>query len=229
MTQKILIVSKEKGLAHFTSMELQKSEFLVDLVDDGKSGLDCLRERDYDLILVDFNMTDMCSQDFAEELSLFKPASVLIVMASREEADVHADEINQYAVSLAIKPFILSELIDQISRIFRGRAFIDQHCSLIQSRTAFRDLRIDTEHHTVYRGEEQILLTRREYDLLATLMSSTTPLTRDQLIERVWRYESTTETNVVDVYIRYLRGKIDHPGQPSYIETVRGVGYAMRQ
>ena len=94
---------------------------------------------------------------------------------------------------------------------------------------AYRDLRIDVENHTVYRGQEMIVLTRREYDLLATLMSSKKVLTREQLLERVWKYEGATETNIVDVYIRYLRGKIDVKDQKSYIKTVRGVGYTMQE
>ncbi len=130
MTKKILIVSKERGLAQFTSVELQKSEFLVDVVDDGKSALTFLRDRDYDLILVDFILTDMTSQDFAEQLSLFKPASVLIVIADREEAEKHQEAIGQYAVALAVRPLVIDELIDQIHRIFRGREFIDRHCTL---------------------------------------------------------------------------------------------------
>ena len=72
-------------------------------------------------------------------------------------------------------------------------------------------------------------LTRREYDLLATLMGSKKVLTREQLLERVWKYESATETNIVDVYIRYLRSKLDVKGQKSYIKTVRGVGYTMQE
>ena len=94
--------------------------------------------------------------------------------------------------------------------------------------TSYRNLRIDVEHHTVYRGKDMISLTRREYDLLATLMGSKGVVTREQLLESVWKYESTGETNIVDVYIRYLRGKIDLPGQKSYIKTVRGIGYAMQ-
>ena len=107
--------------------------------------------------------------------------------------------------------------------------FIDQHCNQMKVPTSYRNLRIDVENHMVYRGEEVIDLTRREYDLLATLMGSKHVLSREQLLERVWKYESTAETNIVDVYIRYLRGKIDLPGQKSYIKTVRGVGYQMQE
>ena len=127
-----------------------------------------------------------------------------------------------------VKPFIISDLVDKIIAIFRGRDYIDQHCSQMKIPTSYRNLRIDVEHHTVYRGKDMISLTRREYDLLATLMGSKGVVTREQLLESVWKYESTGETNIVDVYIRYLRGKIDLPGQKSYIKTVRGIGYAMQ-
>ena len=119
--------------------------------------------------------------------------------------------------------------MERVSIIFRGRDFIDQHCSLLKIPTSYRNLRVDIKNHTVYRGEEVIALTRREYDLLVTLMGSNKVMSREQLLERVWKYESATETNVVDVYIRYLRSKIDVEGQPSYIKTVRGVGYAMQE
>lgn len=228
MVKKILIISQEKNLARFTSMELQKADFLVDLVDDGQTALKVLKERDYDLILLDFFLADMSGQAFAEQLGQFKPASVLITMVSQAEVQAELEQVYQFAVSHIVKPFVVGHLIDIITRIFRGRDFIDQHCSQLRVPTAYRDLRIDTQNHTVFRGNEPIILTRREYDLLATLMGSGQVLTRDQLIERVWKYEQAAETNIVDVYIRYLRGKIDLPGQPSYIQTVRGIGYAMR-
>ena len=121
-----------------------------------------------------------------------------------------------------------SDLVDKISAIFHGRDFIDQHCSKLKVPTAYRNLRVDLKNHTVYRGEEIIVLTRREYDLLVTLMSSNKVMSREQLLDRVWKYESASETNIVDVYIRYLHSKIDVPGQESYIKTVRGIGYAMQ-
>ena len=124
---------------------------------------------------------------------------------------------------------VLEILVNRIAAIFRGRDFIDQHCSQMKVPTSYRNLRMDLENHTVYRGDEMIALTRREYDLLATLMGSKKVLTREQLLESVWKYESATETNIVDVYIRYLRSKLDVKGQKSYIKTVRGVGYTMQE
>jgi len=229
MAKRILLVENEKNLARFVTLELQKEAFLLDVVETGSQGLALARENDYDLFLLNYDLQDMTASDFAKQLSLLKPASVIIVLASREEIKEHADEIQRFAVSYTIKPFIISDLVEKVSDIFRGRDFIDQHCSKLKTPTAYRNLRVDLKNHIVYRGEEVIALTRREYDLLVTLMSNQKVMSREQLLERVWKYEGATETNVVDVYIRYLRSKIDVAGQTSYIKTVRGIGYAMQE
>ncbi|RSJ73078.1 response regulator transcription factor [Streptococcus cristatus] len=229
MAKRILLVENEKNLARFVTLELQKEAFLLDVVETGSQGLALARENDYDLFLLNYDLQDMTASEFARQLSLFKPASVIIVLASREEIKEHADEIQRFAVSYTVKPFIISDLVEKVSDIFRGRDFIDQHCSKLKTPTAYRNLRVDLKNHIVYRGEEVIALTRREYDLLVTLMSNQKVMSREQLLERVWKYEGATETNVVDVYIRYLRSKIDVAGQTSYIKTVRGIGYAMQE
>ncbi|MEZ7617162.1 response regulator transcription factor [Streptococcus sp. 27098_8_73] len=229
MAKRILLVENEKNLARFVTLELQKEAFLLDVVETGSQGLALAKENDYDLFLLNYDLQDMTASEFARQLSLFKPASVIIVLASREEIKEHADEIQRFAVSYTVKPFIISDLVEKVSDIFRGRDFIDQHCSKLKTPTAYRNLRVDLKNHIVYRGEEVIALTRREYDLLVTLMSSPKVMSREQLLERVWKYEGATETNVVDVYIRYLRSKIDVAGQTSYIKTVRGIGYAMQE
>lgn len=229
MAKRILLVENEKNLARFVTLELQKEAFLLDMVETGSQGLALARENDYDLFLLNYDLQDMTASEFARQLSLFKPASVIIVLASREEIKEHADEIQRFAVSYTVKPFIISDLVEKVSDIFRGRDFIDQHCSKLKTPTAYRNLRVDLKNHIVYRGEEVIALTRREYDLLVTLMSNQKVMSREQLLERVWKYEGATETNVVDVYIRYLRSKIDIAGQTSYIKTVRGIGYAMQE
>ena len=229
MAKRILLVENEKNLARFVTLELQKEAYLLDVVETGSQGLALARENDYDLLLLNYDLQDMTASDFAKQLSLLKPASVIIVLTSREEIKEHADEIQRFAVSYTTKPFIISDLVEKVSDIFRGRDFIDQHCSKLKTPTAYRNLRVDLKNHIVYRGEEVIALTRREYDLLVTLMSNQKVMSREQLLERVWKYEGATETNVVDVYIRYLRSKIDVAGQTSYIKTVRGIGYAMQE
>ena len=209
MAKRILLVENEKNLARFIMLELQKESYQVDLAETGQKGLALAKENDYDLLLLNNQLADGTAFAFAQQLSLLKPAAVIIVMVSRDEIADSAEEIQQFAVSYMVKPFIISDLVDKISAIYRN-------------------LRVDLKNHTVYRGEEIIALTRREYDLLVTLMSSNKVMSREQLLDRVWKYESASETNIVDVYIRYLRSKIDLPGQESYIKTVRGIGYSMQ-
>lgn len=229
MGKRILLLEKEKSLAHFLSLELQKEHYRVDLAEKGQKALSMALQTDYDLILLNVNLGDMTAQEFADKLSLTKPASVIMVLDHLEDLQDVLEVVQRFAVSYIYKPVIIENLVERISAIFRGRDFIDQHCGQIKIPTGYRNLRIDVTNHTVYRGDELIALTRREYDLLATLMGSKKLLTREQLLESVWKYESATETNIVDVYIRYLRSKIDVEGQKSYIKTVRGVGYTMQE
>lgn len=229
MGKRILLLEKEKSLAHFLSLELQKEHYRVDLAEKGQKALSMALQTDYDLILLNVNLGDMTAQEFADKLSLTKPASVIMVLDHIEDLQDVLEVVQRFAVSYIYKPVIIENLVERISAIFRGRDFIDQHCNQMKVPTSYRNLRIDVTNHTVYRGDEMITLTRREYDLLATLMGSKKVLTREQLLESVWKYESATETNIVDVYIRYLRSKIDVQGQKSYIKTVRGVGYTMQE
>ncbi|MFZ2714196.1 MAG: winged helix-turn-helix domain-containing protein [Streptococcus suis] len=228
MAKKILIAGKERNLSHFVSMELQKKEYIVDYASTGKEALSLAHETDFDLVLMSFQLSDMSSKELAKELLAIKPATVIIVVVEPTEVAEHGEDILTYAVFYVVKPFVISDLVEQISDIFRGRDFIETNCKQVHLHAAYRDLKVDFQNRTVTRGDELINLTRREYDLLATLMNSPEPVSREQLLERVWKYEAASETNVVDVYIRYLRGKLDVPGQASYIRTVRGVGYTMR-
>ena len=229
MGKRILLLEKERSLAHFLSLELQKEQYRVDLIEEGKKALSLAQQNDYDLILLNVNLGDMTAQDFVDKLSQTKPTSVIMILDHWEDLQAELEVIQRFAVSYIYKPIIIEDLVARISAIFRGRDFIDQHCNQMKVPTSYRNLRIDVANHTVYRGDEMIALTRREYDLLATLMGSKKVLTREQLLESVWKYESATETNIVDVYIRYLRSKIDVKGQKSYIKTVRGVGYTMQE
>ena len=229
MGKRILLLEKEKSLAHFLSLELQKEHYRVDLAEKGQKALSMALQTDYDLILLNVNLGDMTAQEFADKLSLTKPASVIMVLDHLEDLQDVLEVVQRFAVSYIYKPVIIENLVERISAIFRGRDFIDQHCGQMKIPTSYRNLRIDVANHAVYRGDELIALTRREYDLLATLMGSKKVLTREQLLESVWKYESAAETNIVDVYIRYLRSKIDVEGQKSYIKTVRGVGYTMQE
>lgn len=159
MVKRVLLVENEKQIARFIDLELQKQGYQVDLAEDGKTGLALVTATKYDLILFNYELSDMSGEAFAQEIGRIRPASVLIVLDRREKIAEHKESIQQFAVSYMVKPFVISDLVDKITAIFRGRDYIDQHCSQMKIPTAYRNLRIDVEHHTVYRGKELISLT----------------------------------------------------------------------
>ena len=160
MVKRVLLVENEKQIARFIDLELQKEGYQVDVVEDGKAGLALIAATKYDLILFNYDLSDMSGETFAEEISRIRPASVLIVLDSREKIAEHKESIQRFAVSYMVKPFIISDLVDKITAIFRGRDYIDQHCSQMKIPTSYRNLLSDGEHHTVFRGKDMISLTR---------------------------------------------------------------------
>ena len=176
MAKKILIAGKERNLSHFVSMELQKKEYIVDYASTGKEALSLAHETDFDLVLMSFQLSDMSSKKLAKELLAIKPATVMIVVVEPTEVADHGEDILTYAVFYVVKPFVISDLVEQISDIFRGRDFIETNCKQVHLHAAYRDLKVDFQNRTVTRGDELINLTRREYDLLATLMNSPEPV-----------------------------------------------------
>ena len=128
MAKKILIAGKARNLSHFVSMELQKQDYIVDYASNGAEALLLAHETDFDLIIMSYQLSDMTSTALAEELNRFKPGTVLIVVVESDEAKEHGQEIEKYAVFYVIKPFVISDLVAQVSEIFRGRDFIDETC-----------------------------------------------------------------------------------------------------
>ena len=123
----------------------------------------------------------------------------------------------------------LEELLARLRALLRRISIEGENNTAKQTTIKYRDLVIEKENRVVRRGDDIIELTKREYELLLTLMENVNVvLARDVLLSKVWGYNSDVETNVVDVYVRYIRNKIDRPGEPSYIQTVRGTGYVMR-
>ena len=133
------------------------------------------------------------------------------------------------AVDYIVKPFAIEELLARVRALLRRIDIEEEQRKVKQTTVTYRDLTIEKENRVVRRGDEHIELTKREYELLLILMENiNVVLSRDVLLNKVWGYKTEVETNVVDVYIRYLRNKIDVAGQESYIQTVRGTGYVMR-
>ena len=220
-SKKILIIEDEKNLARFVSLELEHEGYATEIKDNGRSGLEEATSKDYDLILLDLMLPELDGFEVARRLRKEKDTPI-IMMTARDSTMDRVAGLDIGADDYITKPFAIEELLARVRAFFRRVERAEN--------TSFRDLVIDKTNRTVHRGKKVIDLTRREYDLLLTLMQNVGDVvTREHLVSQVWGYEEGTETNVVDVYIRYLRNKIDVEGQDSYIQTVRGLGYVMRE
>ena len=153
----------------------------------------------------------------------------IIMMTARDSVIDRVSGLDHGADDYIVKPFAIEELLARLRAVLRRVDLEDEGRAGKATTVTYKDLTIEKENRIVRRGDEVIELTKREYELLLTLMENVNVvLAREDLLKKVWGYESKIETNVVDVYIRYLRNKIDRPGEDSYIQTVRGTGYVMR-
>ena len=150
----------------------------------------------------------------------------IIMITARDSVLDRISGLDSGADDYISKPFQIEELLARMRAIFRRVESVDQNNHLL----LFKDLEMNLEARIVKRETEVIELTKKEFDLLKLLMKNVNRvLTREVLLEAVWGYEAVVETNIVDVYISYLRAKIDRSGQESYIQTVRGSGYVLRK
>ena len=153
----------------------------------------------------------------------------IIMMTARDSVIDRVSGLDHGADDYIVKPFAIEELLARLRALLRRISIEGENNTAKQTMIKYRDLVIEKENRVVRRGDDIIELTKREYELLLTLMENVNVvLARDVLLSKVWGYNSDVETNVVDVYVRYIRNKIDRPGEPSYIQTVRGTGYVMR-
>lgn len=227
MTKRILIIEDEKNLARFVSLELQHEGYEVSVRHNGRQGLETALEHDFDLILLDLMLPEMDGFEIASRL-LAEKSAYIVMMTARDSVNDVVDGLDRGADAYIVKPFAIEELLATIRSLFRRQQLSEQQIS--QSASLLDDLKLDEQNRTILREDQQINLTKREFDLLKVLLDNFNQvMSREDLLKEVWHYEEGIETNVVDVYIRYLRGKIDRPGKDSYIQTVRGIGYVIRE
>ncbi|WLR51402.1 response regulator transcription factor [Bacillus tianshenii] len=223
---KILVIEDEKNIARFVELELKYEGFEVECSYDGREGLNSALNTEYDVILLDLMLPSLHGIEVCRRIRSVKDTPI-IMLTARDSVMDKVTGLDSGADDYIAKPFAIEELLARIRVILRREEKgqqADMHEIL-----RFKDLEVDKDSLIVKRGEETIDLTKREYDLLVILMENVNRvLTREILLERVWGYGSYAETNVVDVYVRYLRNKIDRKGEVSYIQTVRGTGYVMR-
>ncbi|AWZ38272.1 MULTISPECIES: response regulator transcription factor [Ligilactobacillus] len=225
---KILIIEDEENLAHFVELELKHEGYETYACESGRTGLEVALSEEWDAILLDLMLPDLNGLEVCRRVRQVKNTPI-IMMTARDSVIDRVSGLDHGADDYVIKPFAIEELLARLRAVLRRVDLESEYNSSKQTTVSYRDLVIEKENRVVRRGDEIIELTKREYELLLTLMENVNVvLARDVLLKEVWGYESQIETNVVDVYIRYLRNKIDRPGEDSYIQTVRGTGYVMR-
>ncbi|MCU5376186.1 response regulator transcription factor [Bacillus cereus] len=223
--QHILIIEDEESLADFLELELKYEGYKVDIQFDGRKGLKAALETNYDLILLDLMLPELNGLEVCRRLRATKNTPI-IMLTARDSIMDRVTGLDSGADDYLPKPFAIEELLARMRVIFRREEHIEnKHVSSL----TFKDLQLQIESRTITKGNEEIELTNKEFELLLMFMKNINRvLTRDVLLDQVWGYDAMVETNIVDVYVRYLRNKLHSVDKEEYIQTVRGAGYIMK-
>lgn len=226
MAVSVLIVEDDRNIAELLQMYLEKEGYAVTVAADGGQGLAKFRAIKPDLVLLDVMMPVMDGWSVCKAIRSESQTPVIMLTAKGETDDKVAG-LKSGADDYITKPFAIEELLARIRAALRkGRTAVQNHSALLTAGV----LTMDTERHTVTVGETPVELTRREFDLLHYLLENKEKVvTRESLLDHVWGYDYVGETNAVDVYIRFLRAKLEEPFGIKLIHTVRGVGYVLRE
>ncbi|ULT55269.1 response regulator transcription factor [Neobacillus drentensis] len=224
---KLLIIEDEKSLARFIELEMQHEGYETTVATDGRNGLQLALTESWDAILLDLLLPELNGMEVCRRIRQSNKTIPIIMITARDSVLDRVSGLDSGADDYIVKPFAIEELLARLRSLFRR---IEALQSTEVKTLIFKDLVVELESCVVKKGEMVISLTKREYDLLITFMSNINiVLTREVLLNKVWGYSTGVETNVVDVYVRYLRNKIDDQNDDGhYIHTVRGIGYVMR-
>lgn len=216
---RLLIVEDEKDIVRFLELELRHEGYAADCAFDGRAGLEMALRGEYDAILLDVMLPGLGGVELLRALRKEKSTPVILLTARDAVADKVAG-LDAGANDYVTKPFHIDELLARIRAATRDTP---AHKEL-----RVLDLALDPLSRTARRGDRELRLTRKEYDLLACFMRNhDIVLTREQILNDVWGYDYCGDSNVVDVYVRYVRAKVNEGFAHKHIETVRGTGYVL--
>ena len=220
---KILIIEDEKQMAMFIEMELTHEGYNVSIEHNGREGLKKAENGDYNLILLDIMLPGLNGIEICRRLRQISKVPIIMITAKGEITD-RVMGLDMGANDYITKPFAIEELLARIRVVIRNE-ISETNLSEIK----VDDLIMNNLTHQVTRNGRIIELTKKEYDLLEILLNNKNiVLSRELLIERIWGYDFDGDSNVVDVFIRYLRSKIDDDFENKIITTIRGVGYVIK-
>ena len=219
----VLIIEDDKKIASFLKKGLKEQGFVVELCHDGDEGYELASHGSHDVILLDIMLPGRDGLSILKALRKDQNTVPVILLTARSGLDERVEGLNLGADDYMPKPFYMDELLARIKAVSRRSS--GEQLSVIHQ----GNIGINLIKREVKRGDELLELTTREFNLLELLMRSPGRVySRTQLLEHVWGYDFDPQTNVVDVYIRRVRNKIDLPGESSIIEAVRGVGYRLK-
>lgn len=224
---KILIIEDERKIARFIELELKHEGYEVDYAGTGTLGLKKILEEDADLVILDVMLPELSGIEVCRSAREQGVTTPIIMLTAKDDVMDKVSGLDNGADDYMTKPFAIEELLARI-RVALNRA---QKQKEPKKSTVYEygELQVDMGKHEVRYGLEQISLTKKEYDLLAYLLQHRNEVvSRETLLSEVWDYDYVGETNVVDVYIRYIRQKIDDHYGVKIINTVRGVGYIIK-
>jgi DNA-binding response OmpR family regulator len=217
---RILVVDDDIALCKFLSRELKRRKFDVTVRHDGEAACTGIQKSDYDLLILDLNLPKLDGMTVMKQVRLSRPRLPILVLTARNRTQDVVQALEQGADDCLVKPFSYQELLARI------RVMLRRDSSPAVSSSNAGGLTINREEHRVLRGERRIDLTAREFDLLEYLMNNAgKAVSRQRLMEDVWNIPYDSTTNIVDVYMKYLRDKVDLEGEVKLIRTVRGIGY----
>lgn len=222
---KILIVEDEIKIARFLELELKHEGYEVIIAGDGRTGLEKALNEKIDLIILDIMLPGISGIEVCRRIRQESMVPIIMLTAKDDVTDKVAG-LDMGADDYMTKPFAIEELLARIRVALNRKNYMsDKKVETLQ----VGDLKLNLSSRTVFYKEDEIILTKKEFELLEHLMKNrNVVLTREQLLNNVWDYEYFGDTNVVDVYIRYLRQKIDEKYGIHLISTVRGVGYIIK-
>lgn len=231
MSERILIIEDEENIARVLQLELEFEGYLTGIAYTGTDGLIAYREQSWDLVLLDLMLPGLSGLDVLRRIRSDELHTPVILLTANNRVEDKVSGLDLGANDYVTKPFQMEELLARIRANLRIKKSTTRD-SVTQDSfcNKFKDLTLHEQTRDVTRNNRHIELTPREFDLLLHLMKHPDQvLSREQLILSVWGYDYYGDTNVVDVYIRYLRKKIDYGESTKYIQTVRGVGYVLRE